>query len=130
MQKLQTAQLTYLGAVIDESLRLYPPVPIDVRCTNKDDVLPSGYGTFPSPSLPVFPYLSFLRPSPYTFLLFFSFFVALPAGTKVVYSAFSTHRLAQYWDRPEEFRPERWEEDEIKVKREKKEREERERGRK
>ncbi len=30
--------------VIDESLRLYTPVPMDLRFVAKDDVLPSGHG--------------------------------------------------------------------------------------
>lgn len=35
--------LKYMKRVIDEALRMYPPVPLDFRCTIKDDELPSGY---------------------------------------------------------------------------------------
>ena len=35
-------ELPYCGAVYNEVLRLYPPVPADLRICNADDVLPSG----------------------------------------------------------------------------------------
>jgi len=36
-------QLKYMKNVIDESLRLCPPVPVDVKIAADDDTLPSGY---------------------------------------------------------------------------------------
>ncbi|XP_010508196.1 PREDICTED: cytochrome P450 704C1-like [Camelina sativa] len=36
-------QMHYLHAALSETLRLYPPLPVDMRCAEIDDVLPDGY---------------------------------------------------------------------------------------
>ena len=32
----------------------------------------------------------------------------VPAGSKIIYSPFVTHRMAALWEQPDEFRPQRW----------------------
>nr|QWK52441.1 cytochrome P450 704A2-2 [Isatis tinctoria] len=36
-------QMQYLHAALSETLRLYPPVPVDMRCAENDDILPDGH---------------------------------------------------------------------------------------
>jgi len=68
--------MPYLRAVIDETLRLHPPVSWDPKTALKDDVLPGGY--------------------------------LVKAGTLIAWNAFTMGRRKDYWDNPNEFRPERF----------------------
>lgn len=70
-------RLKYLQAVIDESLRLFPPVPIDPKMALEDDTLPNGY--------------------------------KVKAGYAVEWNQWVMGHHPNYWDCPDEFRPERWE---------------------
>ncbi len=67
--------LTYLGAVIDESLRLYPPIHLGSRFAARDLEF-KGYH--------------------------------IPAGMRVLYSIYLTHRHPAYWSEPDTFKPERF----------------------
>ncbi len=69
------ADLGYLSRVIDESMRLYPPVHLGSRLVAED-----------------VPYQDYL----------------LPAGSRVMYSIYLTHRHPAYWDEPERFNPDRF----------------------
>ncbi|KZF26941.1 cytochrome P450 [Xylona heveae TC161] len=76
----------YLRYVNDESLRLYPVVPINGRCANKDTTLPRGGGK--DGNSPVF----------------------VPKGSMVDYSVHVMHRRKDIWGPDaDEFKPERWE---------------------
>jgi cytochrome P450 len=69
------SQLTYLGQVLNEALRLYPPIHLGSRVSATD-------------------------------LEFHGYYI--PAGTRVVYSIYLTHRHPDYWPEPDRFNPERF----------------------
>lgn len=75
--------------MINETLRLFPPVPLNIRETRADGVvLPPSDRTFPPPSpLPIF----------------------LPGQTTVTYLQILMHRNPALWGPDaDEFDPERW----------------------
>jgi cytochrome P450 len=67
--------MPYLDQVLDEALRLYPPIHLGSR-TAAADLNFNGY--------------------------------TIPAGTRVLYSIYLTHRLKTYWPEPCRFDPERF----------------------
>lgn len=67
--------LPLLDQIIDESLRLYPPIHLGSRRAAQDLEF-NGY--------------------------------SIPAGTRVMYSIYVTQRMPEYWDAPDEFRPQRF----------------------
>ena len=75
----------YLHNVIDETLRVYPPVPLDGYAATQDDVITTSNNE--------------------RFLV--------RRGTFVVYSAWITHHHPSNYPNPEQFKPERWTTDQI-----------------
>jgi len=71
----QLSKLPLLDQIIDESLRLYPPIHLGSRLAAQD----LDFNGYP-----------------------------IPAGTRVMYSIYLTHRMLEYWDAPDEFRPQRF----------------------
>jgi len=69
---------TYLTAVLYETLRLHPPVPLDGKVVVENDTLPVNGG------------------------------IQVLPGTRVVYSPYVMGRDPVRWPEPESFRPERW----------------------
>ncbi|KAG5368878.1 Cytochrome P450 52A6 [Yarrowia sp. C11] len=78
---------SYVRAVINEALRVYPSVPMNQRVATRDTFLPSGGG--PDKSLPLY----------------------CPRGTKLAYSVFALHMREDFYGADSAvFRPERWNE--------------------
>ncbi|EUC27677.1 hypothetical protein COCCADRAFT_9781 [Bipolaris zeicola 26-R-13] len=81
-------KMPYLTNVLKETLRLYPPVPVNIRTALKTTVLPTGGG--PTGADPVL----------------------VPKGSIVAFSLYSMHRRPDLYGMDAElFRPERWDED-------------------
>ena len=77
--------LTYTRQLVDETLRLYPPVWLFSRKAINDDELPLESGV-----------------------------VKVPAGADIFLCPYLLHRDPRYWDRPTECLPERFADDQIK----------------
>eukprot|EP00980_Cylindrotheca_fusiformis_P002254 scaffold517_cov119-Cylindrotheca_fusiformis.AAC.37 len=78
-------KMPYLDAVIKESMRLYPVAPFVVRKLIGD--------------IPVFDDGKVAKPDP---------IAVLPAGSLACIWIYGLHRNPLFWDKPEEFVPERW----------------------
>ncbi|KAI1098109.1 putative N-alkane-inducible cytochrome P450 [Jackrogersella minutella] len=84
-------EMRYLKAVLNETLRLWPPLARNVRYAHKDTVLPRGGG--PDKQSPVF----------------------VGKGTPIFYCVWAMHRLPEFWGSDAEmFRPERWLDDKFR----------------
>ncbi|XP_074370600.1 cytochrome P450 97B2, chloroplastic [Apium graveolens] len=76
-------KLEYLRLIVVEVLRLYPQPPLLIRRSLTSDQLPGGYNG---------------DKNGYN----------LPAGTDVFISVYNLHRSPYFWDKPDEFEPERF----------------------
>ncbi|KAF2096846.1 cytochrome P450 [Rhizodiscina lignyota] len=86
LTRAHIAKLSYLKCVLNETLRLYPQLPVNIRVATKTTLLPSGGG--PSGTSPVL----------------------IRRGTGVGYSVYHMHRMTSlYGSDAHEFNPERWE---------------------
>nr|XP_009412059.1 PREDICTED: cytochrome P450 97B2, chloroplastic isoform X1 [Musa acuminata subsp. malaccensis] len=76
-------KLEYIRLIVVEALRLYPQPPLLIRRALKADKLPGGYMGCDDG-------------------------YAIPAGADIFISVFNLHRSPYFWDRPNEFEPERF----------------------
>ena len=85
MSSAHIRRMTFLQNVLNETLRLYPSVPINLRFANKATVMPRGGG--PDGNAPVL----------------------IRKGMSLTYSPYHMHRRKDLWgDDALEFKPERW----------------------
>lgn len=77
----EVAKLQFTQQVLEESLRLYPPVWLYSRTAIKDDVV-CGYD--------------------------------IPAATNIFFAPYFLHRHPDFWDEPENFKPDRFSPDQVK----------------
>ncbi|KAI4116591.1 MAG: hypothetical protein LQ338_007682 [Usnochroma carphineum] len=83
---VQLRNFSYLRNVLNEAMRVYPPVPFNARIANKDTTLPHGGGEDGTSN------------------------VFVQRGQRVIFSTWAAHRSKQsFGDDALEFRPERWE---------------------
>ncbi|KNA25057.1 hypothetical protein SOVF_010120 [Spinacia oleracea] len=75
--------LEYIRLIVVESLRLYPQPPLLIRRSLKSDTLPGGYKG---------------QKDGYK----------IPPGTDIFISVYNLHRSPYFWDKPDEFEPERF----------------------
>ncbi|KAK8940742.1 hypothetical protein KSP39_PZI010055 [Platanthera zijinensis] len=75
--------LEYIRLIVAESLRLYPQPPLLIRRSLQPDKLPGGHQG-PEEGYEI------------------------PAGTDIFLSVYNLHRSPYFWDRPNEFEPERF----------------------
>ncbi|KAG0531917.1 hypothetical protein BDA96_04G063300 [Sorghum bicolor] len=76
-------KLEYIKLIILEALRLYPQPPLLIRRSLRPDKLPGGYNGAKEG-------------------------YEIPAGTDIFVSIYNLHRSPYFWDRPNEFEPERF----------------------
>ncbi|CAD6251724.1 unnamed protein product [Miscanthus lutarioriparius] len=76
-------KLEYIKLIILEALRLYPQPPLLIRRSLRPDKLPGGYNGSKEG-------------------------YEIPAGTDIFVSIYNLHRSPYFWDRPNEFEPERF----------------------
>ncbi|KAL3502381.1 hypothetical protein ACH5RR_036830 [Cinchona calisaya] len=76
-------KLEYMRLIVVEALRLYPQPPLLIRRALKSDKLPGGHKGDNNG-------------------------YAIPAGTDIFVSVYNLHRSPYFWDKPNEFEPERF----------------------
>nr|GME04886.1 cytochrome P450 97B2, chloroplastic isoform X1 [Ipomoea batatas] len=76
-------KLEYLRLIVVESLRLFPQPPLLIRRSLRPDQLPGGYNGDKDG-------------------------YSIPAGTDIFLSVYNLHRSPYFWDKPNEFEPERF----------------------